>query len=278
MTTLFGKRALGALSWFRHRRHVHRPERLALAVAAIADERPDAILVGGDLCQIGTVPEIVAGKAWLERLQTIAPILLVPGNHDIYRRDSILPVLTHWQPWLARVGVTDDHDPHAAYPVEWHQPGLTLVGLNTAIPTRIGSARGRLGSAQLGRLEERLATIRQRGDRIGVLLHHPPSPGLTHWRKALADATQLTGILARYPVDFVLHGHLHRNASVRVAGLRVFGTASASGCAPAESASYRVFDIDPEASGAPITMHLKQCRDGDGFETVASEHWLAVPA
>ncbi len=274
-TTGIGKRALGALSWWRKRRHQHRPERLALTVAAIAAERPDAILVGGDLCQIGRAAEIAAAQDWLEALSEHAPVLLVPGNHDIYQRDSIAPVLTAWRPWLGLHPTSADDDPLAPYPVEWRMPGVTVIGLNSAVPTAIGSARGRLGAGQITRLDRMLAAADRRADRVCVLIHHPPAPGLCHWRKALADAGRLTAVLLRHRVDFVLHGHLHDNRAAIVSGLRVFGTASASGCLPAEPASYRVFDL-AVAPELPITMRLRQHRAEYGFVTLAEEHWLAA--
>lgn len=269
-----GKRALGYLSWQRRRRWLHRPQRLAETLAAVAADSPDLILLGGDLCQIGLPEEIAAASAWLRRLNDIAPVLLVPGNHDIYRADSFGAFLAEWRPWLHLPASADAGDIQAAYPVAMQFPGITVIGLDSAVPTASGSARGRLGRDQIARLGHCLTEARSRGDAVCVLLHHPPLPGQTRWRKALADAGALAKTLRAFGVDVVLHGHLHHNVSRRDGATRVFGTASASGCLPAEPAAYRIFDIQAAASGGhEIRMALKCHRDG-GFAVAECERWL----
>ena len=62
-----GKRLSGFLSWQKNRRHHHLPgvlEQLRLAVLA---EKPEQILLTGDLVQIGTEEEVRASRMWLER-------------------------------------------------------------------------------------------------------------------------------------------------------------------------------------------------------------------
>lgn len=269
-----GKRMLGYLSWQRRRRWLHRPQRLAETLAAVEADSPDLILLGGDLCQIGLPEEIAAATDWLRRLNGIAPVLLVPGNHDIYRADSSSALLNAWRPWLHLPAVVDACDMQAGYPVTMQFPGLTVIGLDSAVPTAIGSARGRLGRDQIERLGSRLAEARVRGDAVCVLLHHPPLPGQTGWRKALADADALAGTLRAFEADVVLHGHLHRNVFRRDGGMRVFGTASASGCTPAEPAAYRIIDIQPHTPGRhAFEATLKSHGDG-GFVVARCEQWL----
>jgi predicted MPP superfamily phosphohydrolase len=51
-------------------------------VAAAEDERPDAVLLGGDLIDRRTGLELLA--ATVRQLTTLAPVLAVPGNHDAW--------------------------------------------------------------------------------------------------------------------------------------------------------------------------------------------------
>ena len=53
MHELLNKRMLGALSWRRRRRHIHRREVLDALVADLRREAPDHIAITGDLTQIG---------------------------------------------------------------------------------------------------------------------------------------------------------------------------------------------------------------------------------
>jgi 3',5'-cyclic AMP phosphodiesterase CpdA len=92
-----------------------------------------------------------------------------------------------------------------------------------------------------------------------VLIHHPPLPGMTSWRKAVADAGALARVLDRGGAELVLHGHLHRNSMVAGPGhLRVYGTASASATdhGIGRGAAFRCFDVVRHAGGFRIDMRL----------------------
>jgi len=65
-----GKRKSGYLSWYRKRRHIHRPEILERLTQAVQDESPDQILLTGDLVHIGLEDEIIEAARWLRRIAT----------------------------------------------------------------------------------------------------------------------------------------------------------------------------------------------------------------
>lgn len=271
-----GKRTLGYLSWLRHRRRMHRPERLAETVAALRAERPDLILLGGDLCHLGLPAEIVAAGEWLRALVPPQSLLLVPGNHDLYCSDSHAAVLAHWRPWLHLPAEATGEELRAHYPVAWQAPGLSVFGLCSAVPTPPLLASGRLGGGQLRRLQTRLEQARARGDAVCVLIHHPPLPGQSSRRKALTDAAALRALLLAYRVDLVVHGHLHANAALREEGVAVYATASASSCDPQAPAAYRLIEVEPAgADGTRLKVTLKVHGEGGGFEIAACESWCA---
>ncbi len=277
---LGAKRWSGYLSWRKRRRHLHRPEMLERLVTAIHAERADLIALTGDLVHIGLAQEIAQAAGWLARLGPPERVLLVPGNHDLYAHDSWSAVQAHWGDYLHLDGVARTATPFPDYPVCWRFPGVSVIGLCSSLPTPLFMATGQLGAAQGERLSAQLAAARSRQDYRVVLIHHPPLPGLTNWRKALTDAGPLAARLRAGGADLALHGHLHRNGERISSGLRVYGSASASSVEAPDLASYRVFDINPGAAGCAVAMRLMQAEsatDG-GFRQSAGQRWISATA
>jgi 3',5'-cyclic AMP phosphodiesterase CpdA len=186
-------------------------------------------------------------------------VVLVPGNHDYYRADSWQPICDCWGPYIGLGPETAGTSPSALFPrvreLEADGVIVTVLGLCSAYPAPLLLADGRLGTAQLDRLERLLASAK---GFCCLLLHHPPLPGMTAWRKALREAAPLASLLERHRPGLVLHGHVHRNqVGPLIGGGRVFATASASSNRPDAPASYRVFDIAREPDGWQVHMRLK---------------------
>jgi 3',5'-cyclic AMP phosphodiesterase CpdA len=268
------KRLSGYLSWRRRRQFVHRRDLLDQITRAGHDEQPDRILLTGDLAQIGLRREIAGARLWLQQLGPPARVQLVPGNHDIYARDSWEAAAVHWRDYL-----NPDHpgeaDFFATFPrvVEQRANGVLLrsIGLWSAVPTAPFLARGRLGSDQ----RRRLAACEPQPQAFTcVLLHHPPLPGMIRWRKALADADETGTVLEELQPQLILHGHTHRNAVQLINQTTIVaGTASASAQAedPARQAAYRMFDIDQEGDYWRVEMRLKGIDPRSG-KCVVREH------
>lgn len=277
---LGAKRWSGYLSWRKRRRHLHRPDMLERLLTSIHAERADLIALTGDLVHIGLEREIVQAADWLARLGPPERVLLVPGNHDLYARDSWPALRAHWGAYLHLDAGADPPSPYPAYPLCWRFPGVSVIGLCSSQPTPLFMATGTVGEAQGERLSAMLAEARSRGDYRLVLIHHPPLPGQTHWRKSLTDARALSTRLRDGGADLVLHGHLHHNDATIASSMRVYGTASASSVAAEDLASYRVFDIEPGAVGWEVAMRLMQAASatGDGFRQAAGQRWISASA
>lgn len=191
------KRQLSAFSW-RRRGHLHRPEILAALAADVRGAGVDHVVVTGDITNFSLPQEFRAAAAWLEALAPGGHLSLVPGNHD-----ALVPVaandgLDHWAGWT-RSG--------AGWPYVHRLGDLSLIGLNSALPTAPLLAQGRLGDAQLARLEQVLAAEQDAGRLRIVALHHPAAAGAVGWRKALVDQPRLAAVLQRAGAELVLHGH-----------------------------------------------------------------------
>ena len=66
---------------FYHRRDSEKSREMLCA--DLARRPPDHIVVTGDLTNVALDSEFRLGAAWLRRLQAIAPVTIVPGNHDV---------------------------------------------------------------------------------------------------------------------------------------------------------------------------------------------------
>jgi 3',5'-cyclic-AMP phosphodiesterase len=187
-------------------------ESLLRAVEAILDlpQRPDALVISGDLTQNGTPEEY-------ERVrQLVAPLELpphvLPGNHDL--RGPMREVF----------GLPGEGEEPISYVADLGP--LRLVCLDSIIPG------GEAGALDEGRIEWLEAALGEEPKRPTVLaMHHPPlatamptfdAIGLApEWRAALGE------VLARHPqVLRVIAGHVHRPIVAELAGRAVVSVPS----------------------------------------------------
>ena len=57
------------------------PQVVEALVALAAQQRPDVVVLSGDITQRARPAQFLAAKAFVDRLG--APVLAIPGNHDI---------------------------------------------------------------------------------------------------------------------------------------------------------------------------------------------------
>ena len=207
------KRALGWLNWQRKRRMIHSRAALDAIVADAKAQRPDHILVSGDLVNIGLPAEYEAALDWLKTVGPPDRVSVVPGNHDIYVPLATDPGVALWAPYMTGEGMGGE----LTFPYVRRAGCVAIVGLNSAVPTPVGLASGLLGQAQLDRLAATLDALKSEGLARLVMIHHPPLPGLAPRRRALVDAAGLEAVLRRHGAELVVFGHNHRNMRVMVA-------------------------------------------------------------
>jgi len=178
-------------------------ERADLVHAVLRQARhlaPDLIAISGDLTQRARRRELAAARRFVDALP--APVLLVPGNHDI---PGVTPrrLLTPWRRWR-RVF------PEGIEPV-FQGADTTVVGANSV---RLGGpyldwSRGGLPAAQVERLAQRLEAAPATDLRV-LVLHHPLllTEAGRH-RGLVAGAAPALRRLARAGLDVALGGHVH---------------------------------------------------------------------
>lgn len=248
---LVGKRLLGLYSWHHKWKAEHREEILDSLLAQLDELQPDHVCVTGDLTFTTHPEEVDAAAAWLTRLGPASKVSLIPGNHDAYAHGSLDYALERWAPWM------QDDDARPSFPYLQRRGPVDIIGLSSAVATLPGFSSGRMGEEQIARLEALLGKLAdERRPRL-LLIHHPPQDGATNRARGLTDRHALQALLARSPVDLVLHGHLHRPVRSALAGpdgpIPVLGAASASTLGQRYApAHYHVLEVDSEAASAPV--------------------------
>lgn len=162
----------------------------------------DLIVISGDLTMGARRWEFRAARHFIDRLR--APVLAVPGNHDIspYRLwERFTDPYAGW-----RAAISEETEP------DWRDERVAVVGLNTT--RRIGLhwdwSRGRFTNARLRRLLGRFAALPAGLVRV-VVAHHPLLPPESGPTATVAfGARHALETLAEAGVSLVLAGHLHR--------------------------------------------------------------------
>ena len=273
------KRALGWLNWQRKRRAIHTRETLDAIVADVKAQAPDHIVVSGDLINLGLPEECEAALAWLQSLGSPEQVSVVPGNHDIYswlRRDD--PGVWRWAAYMRsdafgvelgavqREGMRLGDSVTGGFPYVRRIGPVALIGLNSAEPTAVGSAEGRLGQQQI----ERLTGVLERTGEAGLIrlvaIHHPPLARLGRPKKGLIDAGSLENVLVRAGAELVVYGHNHRLASDSAGSVRIEGVGSASaasGIGRETAGCYNLIKVSKDAGGeARIAIETRGLTEG----------------
>jgi 3',5'-cyclic-AMP phosphodiesterase len=184
--------------------------RAAVASVRRLPDRPDAILMSGDLADNAADDEYELVGDLLKQID--APLYVLPGNHD--DRDAL----------HRHFGVPGGDGAPVQYAADLGP--LRLVVLDT---TRPGEDPGQLDGQRLAWLEAELAAAPDRATLLAM--HHPPlSTGIAAWDEIglpVADRVALGKVIRRHPqVRRVVAGHVHRTIAAELAGRAVLAIPS----------------------------------------------------
>lgn len=175
-------------------------------VEALRDEingdPPDLVAVSGDLTQRAHRHEYRRAGEFLRSLN--APVLAVPGNHDISYIHLVQRFLDPFRRW--RRYVSRELEP------TWCDDTVAVLGLNTArrMALSFDWSNGRFGMGQLMRFRRRCETLPQNLIRI-VVAHHPLHPPDTEPELDIVGRAEAAlDTFKRLGVKMVLAGHHHR--------------------------------------------------------------------
>ncbi len=280
---LLNQRILGYLSWRSRRRAEHKTEVLEALLRDLAETRPQHIVVTGDLTHLGLPGECREVSEWLRRVGAPGDVTVIPGNHDTYIAAPWEQTVGLWAPYMASDDETLWSDVTDRFPILRIRGPVAFIGLSTAHPTPPFFASGSVGRVQLRRLEQLLADLAKKPLLRVILLHHPPQPEATKWRKRLIDGAALRAVLARHGAELVLYGHAHYPLRAQLAtptgGVPAIGVSSASalGHKPGQRAQYHLYRVHRTAAGWQLQICVRTyASTGDRFVSEREEH-LRLP-
>jgi 3',5'-cyclic AMP phosphodiesterase CpdA len=183
------------------------PQVVEALVALARQQRPDLLVLSGDITQRARPAQFRTARAFMHRLGP--PVLVVPGNHDI-------PLLDLWarlrRPYARHIAAFgDDLEPvHSA-------PDLMVVCVNTTRARR--HKQGEVSGLQVDRVARLLADAGAAQLRV-VVVHHPV---------AVTRAEDVPNLLRGHAValkrwaaagaDLVMGGHIHLPYVIALDGL-----------------------------------------------------------
>jgi 3',5'-cyclic AMP phosphodiesterase CpdA len=261
--------------------HFGRPavhERLESLREFITHLGPDAVAVSGDLTQRCTKKEFIQAHDYLGKISSIAPYIVIPGNHDIRWLGAVARNLG-----LAGLFREQAHEfKYSRYKrfisenltPSLEVPGAVIAGLNTAHGITRGSLTkrfrdlgviGHVKHADIESVRAAFSGAAPDAARI-VMIHHNPIKGELSGRHGLANTEQALHAFASLGTELVLCGHDHLDAVHTVETgahgivISTAGTIS-NRLRPGRASSFNLVRID--AHTFDITAY--SWRQGEGF-------------
>jgi 3',5'-cyclic AMP phosphodiesterase CpdA len=177
----------------------HEDSRLEPGLEALIDRvRPELVLASGDLTHRGRPDQHDRAAAFLQSLG--APVLAVPGNHDI----PYTPIARFTSTWKQFERHWETTEP------VYRSETLFVVGLNSVRPWLQQS--GRLRGSQLAHAAELLAQAPASALRVVVLHHHLLGAPWRSHKKPVARRSKVLAALVDSGAELILAGHIHQAA------------------------------------------------------------------
>ena len=203
-------------------------------------EKPDAVLVPGDLTLNGELAGLRELAAELHRLQEDGiPVFAIPGNHDIDCRyawdltgDSAAPAdAVHAEDFRTLIGPFgyDNSISHATDSLSWITPvcgNLWIMGLDSDTKQYPGG----ITEPTLHWAEEQLAAAQEQGVTVITMTHHNVLVQSPFMEKGyvLQNRREAAELLKRMNVTLNISGHVHMQHCSSEDGLTDIATESVS--------------------------------------------------
>lgn len=165
----------------------------------IAERRPAAVAITGDLTMRARAREYAAACHWIQSLDV--PVTVEIGNHDMPYFNLIERFFAPYRRFNAIQGLIER---------EIDLPGIAIVPLKTAVRAqpRLNWSKGWVSRSALRKCLAAIDAL-PAGTQALVAVHHPLREVGTKGTALTANGTKALRELARRPVLAVLSGHVH---------------------------------------------------------------------
>lgn len=165
----------------------------------IAEKRPDAVAITGDLTMRARHREFAAACAWIQSLDV--PVTVEVGNHDMPYFNLIERFTAPYRRFRQIEGLVER---------EIDLPGLAIVPLKTAVRAqpRLNWSKGWVSRSALRQCLAAIDAL-PAGTQVLVATHHPLREVGTKGTALTRNGQKALDELARRPVLAVLSGHVH---------------------------------------------------------------------
>lgn len=180
----FGREDAAAVAWFG---------------ALVSAERPDAVIMTGDLTMRARRREFAAGLEWLQGLGV--PVTVEVGNHDL---PYFNPIDRFFRPYRRMTKI----ERMVEQPLDL--PGVAIVPLVTTARAqwRLNWSKGKVSRGALDRTLALLAEVPD-GKLAFIACHHPLVEPATRASAQTHNGAEALAALAAAGADAVLTGHVH---------------------------------------------------------------------
>lgn len=165
----------------------------------IAEKRPDAVAITGDLTMRARHREFAAACAWIQSLDV--PVTVEVGNHDMPYFNLTERFTAPYRRFRQIEGLVER---------EIDLPGLAIVPLKTAVRAqpRLNWSKGWVSRSALRQCLAAIDAL-PAGTQVLVATHHPLREVGTKGTALTRNGQKALDELARRPVLAVLSGHVH---------------------------------------------------------------------
>lgn len=214
--------------------------------------KPDAIVLSGDVSQRARHGEFQMARFFRDRVGKTAPVLTIPGNHDV-----------QW--WASPFGIRGTDPLYRKYrryfgpdlAPHFEIPGAYLTGALTSYGVAAGSmtwnlndmaVKGHLPDSEVDRVSRYFASAPPEAVRV-LVVHHNVLRGDISRRMGLARWRQAHQRLRATGADLILCGHDHQESSGQIDGSVVVSTTGTltSRTRGQRPSAYNVITVDPES-------------------------------
>lgn len=174
------------------------PAVVAAARRLVADQKPSAVILSGDITQRARSAQFAAARAFVDSLG-VPHLLTLPGNHDIPLYNVAARLFAPYAGYMEAFG--RELEPELEF------GDVLVIGVNTTRPGR--HKDGEVSRKQIQRVVRRLEGARR--EQLRVVVTHQPACVMRpeDEKDRLHGGEQAVQAWARAGADLVLGGHIH---------------------------------------------------------------------